>query len=58
MSEPTKHLDVDPNQVTFWKNQLVAQSAQFDGEAKAAAPPVGLKHCLPTSCNWRWRMIF
>ncbi|MFN8737451.1 MAG: IS3 family transposase [Betaproteobacteria bacterium] len=44
LAELAKQFDVHPNQITDWKNQLVAQSAVvFGGDAKTAEPPVDLK---------------
>ena len=43
LAELAKQFDVHPNQITDWKNQLVAQSATvFDG-GKPAEPAVDLK---------------
>jgi transposase len=43
LAELAKQFDVHPNQITDWKNQLVAQSAAvFDG-GKPAEPAVDLK---------------
>jgi len=44
LAELAKQFDVHPNQITDWKNQLVAQSALvFGSDAKAAEPPVDVK---------------
>jgi transposase len=43
LAELAKQFDVHPNQITDWKNQLVAQSAVVFGGAKTAEPPVDLK---------------
>jgi transposase len=44
LGELSKRYDVHVNQVTTWKDQLIASAASaFGGEAKATEPPIDLK---------------
>ena len=44
LAELAQQHDVHPNQITDWKNQLLAKAADvFGGEPRAAAPTVDLK---------------
>ena len=44
LAELAQQHDVHPNQITDWKNQLLAKAADiFGGEPRPDAPPVDLK---------------
>ena len=44
LAELAQQHDVHPNQITDWKNQLLAKAADvFGGEPRADEPPVDLK---------------
>jgi len=47
------------NQITDWKNQLLAKAADvFGGEPRPDEPTSTSRCCTPRSANWHWRMIF
>jgi transposase-like protein len=43
IAELAKRFDVHPAQVTAWKDQLLARSAEVFGEGAATEPPVDVK---------------
>ena len=59
LAELAQQHDVHPNQITDWKNQLLAKAADvFGGEPRANEPTVDLKVLPAKIGSWPWRMIF
>jgi len=59
LAELAQQHDVHPNQITDWKNQLLAKAADvFGGEPRPDEPTSTSRCCTPRSANWHWRMIF
>ena len=59
LAELGQQHDAHPNQITDWKNQLLAKAADvFGGEPRPDAPRSTSRCCTPRSASWPWRTIF
>jgi transposase len=62
IAQLAEQFDVHPNQITSWKEQLLAGAADVF-ERTVAAPNLRHRkstssHCTLRSANWSWRTIF
>jgi len=61
IAQLAEQFDVHPNQITSWKEQLLAGAADVferGGSTKSSAPRSISRPCTPRSASWSWRTIF
>jgi transposase len=61
IAQLAEQFDVHPNQISSWKEQLLAGAADVferGGNSKSSAPKSTSSRCTPRSASWCWRTIF
>jgi len=61
IAQLAEQFDVHPNQITSWKEQLLAGAPDVferGGSAKSRQRKSTSSPCTPRSANWCWRTIF